>query len=421
MSRRAVRLTVAVLVGFALLTTASASAYSPEALARFDEARAAFDAQDYSRARALYEQALAAGIEGPAVHYNIGSAAYLAGNLPRAERAFREVARTPSMAALAYYNLGLLAQDRNDEREARQWFERAVQDSPNGRLTVLATQRLAELPEAHAPGSWSYYSRGGVGYDDNVSLRSSSIESAPTGAADSYAELIVAGSYSLGAWRFDTGGALLEYLDLNEYSQSAFSLGAARGFRWDEWYFELGASGSQQSLGGEAYEQDLALGVQAVRTFYGGSRFRALLRATSVAGEAAFTGLTGERTELGLYYDKIWRAWSFGAHTRAEINESEDPIFTSRWVQLGAEARYAWSPTWEFMATAALRRIRHAAQPGTLDGWDDNRATLQVGVTRALWRRARLFVRGEHQRSDSPVAGYDYRRNWMAASVETWR
>jgi hypothetical protein len=30
-------------------------------------------------------------------------------------------------------------------------------------------------------------------------------------------------------------------------------------------------------------------------------------------------------------------------------------------------------------------------------------------------------VRGEFQRSDSPVAGYDYRRNWVAASIETWR
>jgi tetratricopeptide (TPR) repeat protein len=420
-SRHAVRVAFVILFCFALLASARAGAHTAEAMTRFTEARAAFEAEDYSRARALYEQALAAGMEGPAIHYNIGAAAYLAGNLPRAESAFREVARTPSMAALAYYNLGIVAQDRNDEREARQWFERAFQDSPNERLTVLASQRLAELPEARAPGAWSYYSRGGVGYDDNVSLRSNSIESAPTGDADSYAELIFAGSYSFGGWRVDTGAAMLEYLDLEEYGQSVFSLGAARGFRWDDWYFELGAFGSQLSLGGEAYEQDLGAGLQAVRTFFGGSRLRALLRATSVAGKDAFTGLTGDRAELGLYYEKVLRKWSLGAHTRAELNESEDPIFATRWVQLGAEARYAWSPFWEVTAIAALRRIRHAAQPEVPGGWDDNRATLQLGVTRTLWRRARLFVRGELQRSDSPVAGYDYERNWVAASVEMWR
>ena len=63
----------------------------------------------------------------------------------------------------------------------------------------------------------------------------------------------------------------------------------------------------------------------------------------------------------------------------------------------------------------------HPAQSETLNGWDDNRATVQVGVTRALWKRAQLFVRYEHERNDSPVAGYDYDRNWVAASVETWR
>lgn len=421
MNRQGVRFAVVVFLGCALLSAARAWAYSAQATAHFAEARAAFEAENYSKARALFEMALAEGMQGPAIHYNIGAAAYLGGDLPRAESAFREVARTPAMAALAYYNLGLVAQDRHDAREARDWFERAIKDSPNERLTELASQRLAELPETRAPGLWTYYTRGGAGYDDNVSLRSSSIEGSPSGDADAYAELIFAGSYSFGAWRIDTGAATLEYLDLDEYSQSALSLGAARGFRWDNWYFELGAYGSQLSLGGEVYERDIAAGLQAMRTFYGGSRLRALLRATSVEGKSAFAGLTGDRTELGLYYEKFWRAWSFGAHTRAELNESEDPIFSSRWVQLGGEARYAFSPTWEFLVSAALRRIRHAAQSETLGGWDDNRATLQVGVMRTLWKRARLFVRGEHQRSDSPVAGYDYDRSWIAASVETWR
>jgi tetratricopeptide (TPR) repeat protein len=421
MDLQGARFAVVLLLGCALLAGSRAWAYSAQAEADFNDARAAFEAEDYSRARAMFERALAEGMEGPAIHYNIGAAAYLGGDLPRAERAFREVARTPTMAALAYYNLGLVAQDSHDYREARRWFERAIRHSSNERITELASQRLAELPEARTPGVWSYYSRGGLGYDDNVALRSSSIDGAASGNADAYAELILGGSYSFGAWRVDTGAATLEYLDMDEYSQSAFSLGAARGLRWDDWYFELGAYGSQLSLGGEVYERDVAAGVQAMRSFDGGSRLRAQLRATSVQGNADFDGLSGERAELGVYYEKFWRAWSFGAHSRAELNRSEDPIFESSWIQLGGEARYAWSPAWELLASAALRRIRHAAQSETVAGWDDDRATLQLGVMRSLWKRARLFVRAEHQRSDSPVAGYDYDRNWIAASVEMWR
>jgi tetratricopeptide (TPR) repeat protein len=400
---------------------ANGHASTPEALARFTEAQAAFEAEDFSRARALFEQAQAYGMDGPAIHYDIGAASFLGGDLPRAEREFREVANTPSMAALAYYNLGLVAVERRDEREARDWFERAVQDSPNQRLTELASRRLAELPEQRAPGSFNYYTRGGIGYDDNVALRSSSIESAASGDADSYGELIFAGSYSFDAWRIDTAAAALEYMKQDQYSQSSFSLGASRGWRLENWYFELGAYGAQLSLGGEVFERNVAAALQASRAFYGGSRLRAQVRAASVKGQGDFAGLTGRRTELGLYFDKSWRAWNFGAHTRAELDGSEDPIFETRWFQVGGEARYAWSPLWGVMAAAALRRISHAAQGDTLAGWNDNRATLQLGLTRALWKQAQLFVRIEHERNQSPVAGYDYDRNWVAASVETWK
>src|SRR6185295_1490323 len=53
---------------------ASTRAATPEALARFSEAQAAFEAEDFSRARALFEQAQAYGMDGPAIHYDIGAA-----------------------------------------------------------------------------------------------------------------------------------------------------------------------------------------------------------------------------------------------------------------------------------------------------------------------------------------------------------
>jgi tetratricopeptide (TPR) repeat protein len=413
---------IAILIGFASSGVPPAWAANADAMSRFSEAGAAFEAEDYSKSRALFEQALAAGIEGPAIHYNIGAAAYLGGDLPRAERAFREVARTSEMAALAHYNLGLVALDRRDEREAREWFNRAIHDDvPDERLKALVLSQLAELPEPRARGAWSYYTRGGYGHDDNVALRSSSLPSSATGDEDSYGELVFAGSYSIGNWRMDTAGGTTEYMNLDEFSQSAYSLGAARGFRSDNWYFELGAYGSQFSLGGEVFERNFAAAALATRFFSGGSRLRAQLRAASVTGKGEFTGMTGERTELGLYYDKHWREWNFGVHSRGEINDSEDPFYAGSWLQLGAEARYAWSPTWGFIAGAAVRRTSHRAQLTTVNGWDDDRTTLQFGATRVLWRQAQLFVRYEHERNDSPVAGYHYDRNRICASVEFWR
>jgi hypothetical protein len=116
-------------------------------------------------------------------------------------------------------------------------------------------------------------------------------------------------------------------------------------------------------------------------------------------------------------YDWSWQSWSFVAQTRAEFNDSEDEIFASRWVELGAEARYALSPRWGFSGGIALRRTRH---PGE-DPRDDRRATYRIGATRTLWKQAQLFVRYEHEHNQSPIDAYAYDRNWVAASIEFWR
>jgi predicted porin len=238
---------------------------------------------------------------------------------------------------------------------------------------------------------------------------------------DSYGELVLAASYNFGQWRVDTSGALLEYMSHSEFSQSIFSLGGARGFTFGNWYFEVGASGAQLSLGGDVFERDTAASALVSRMFYDGSQLRAQFRSSRVDGKSDFIGLTGDRQEYGLYYDRSWRSWTFGVHTRAERNDTQDPIFASRWTQFGVDARYAWSPMWGFAAYAALRSISHPQQSETLAAWDDKRATLQLGVTRALWKQTQIFLRVEHERNDSPVAGYDYDRNWIAASIENWR
>ena len=412
----------AIAAGLLLSGSATVGATSADALARYSEASAAFQAQDFSKASALFQQALAAGLDGPAVHYNIGAAAYLGGDLPRAEHEFREVAQTPTMTALAHYNLGLVALQRGDEREARQWFERTVQqDTPDERLQVLASRRLAELPESRAWGAWSYYSRGGIGYDDNVALRSGSIDSSATGGKDAYGEAVFAGSYSFGNWRIDTSGSALEYQKLKDFSQTSLSLGLARGLRLDNWYFELGAYGSRYTLGGKVFERDVSGAAQVTRLFSGDRRLRAQVRSAKVDGQGAFTGLNGSRTEYGLFFDQSLRSWNFVAFSRAEVNDTEDAIFTDRWLELGAEARYALSPLWEFMASAAARRIRHATQSTDLPAWSDRRTTLQLGATRALWKQAQLLVRYELENNGSPVAGYDYDRSRVSASLEVWR
>jgi tetratricopeptide (TPR) repeat protein len=421
-ARAELRFGAAVLLGLAWLGGAPASAASADAQARFTEARSAFDAADFPRALVLFEQALALGLEGPAIHYNIGVAAYRSGHLARAESAFREVARTPAMATLAHYNLGLVALQRQDEKAARAEFTRVAAESTDERLTALASRQLEKLPApVAAVDPWSWYGRGGAGYDDNVALRSESIDGTGSGQGDAFAELLASGSRAIGErWRVDAAAGLLQYADLDHYDQSAFSLGGVGGFALGQWHLEAGAYVTRLALGGTVYERSLAATAQATRQFARGSQLRAQLRATSVDGEDEFAGLSGSRTELGLRYDWGWRAWSFGTHARGEYNDSDDAWFASRWYEVGARASWPLNPRWTLLAEGALRQTRHPAPEPGVPGWEDRRITLQAGATRLLWQQVQLFVRYEYEDNTSDAEGYDYGRNWVAASIEYW-
>lgn len=396
-------------------------AATAEAQASFAQGRAAFERSDFASAQSFYEQALTLGMDGPAVHYNIGVAAYRSGDLHRAEQAFREVSRTPAMAALAHYNLGLIALARNDNPTARQHFERVRATSSDARLTSLATRQLGELPAPPRPFAWSFYGRSGAGIDDNVALRSDSVDSAGSGEDDAFAELLLAASLDIGThWRADAGAALLNYADLDEFDQGAFSLGLAREIPLSSWEIEPVVVANQLTLGGDVYERSAALGASATRRFAGGRTFRAQLRATSVNGEGDFSGLSGSRYELGARYDWSWQAWEFAFHLRGEDNDAEGELFATRWNELGATAQYAISPRWSLLAGSTLRRTHHPAVPELEDARNDRRSTLRIGAMGKYWRFAQLFVRVEHERNDSPDDFYDYDRNWIAASLEAW-
>jgi hypothetical protein len=120
-------------------------------------------------------------------------------------------------------------------------------------------------------------------------------------------------------------------------------------------------------------------------------------------------------------FDWHWEAWTFSTQTRGELNDSEDDAFASRWIEIGAQAQWAWSPRWTFTAGGTWRETHHPAQEASPDAWNDRRSTIRLGVINKWWKQAQVFVRYEHERNASPLDAYEYNRNWIAASIEYWR
>ena len=232
----------------------------------------------------------------------------------------------------------------------------ATNDSPRSRRDVSRNyRRRRHRSTGHCT------TRGGAGYDDNVALRSESIDGSASGEDDAFGDCWPSASVAFGHnWHVDAAAAVLDYIDLDEFDQGVLSLGARRGFTLDAWYLELGAYGTQLSLGHDVFERSATAEAPRQRAAsVAEACCRAQLRATAVDGEGDFTGLSGARAELGVNYDWSWQAWSFGAYTRAELNDSEDDVFASRWVELGGQAQ------WSHVTALDVLGGRHAASHAT--------------------------------------------------------
>ncbi len=410
---------LALLVSAGLLSV-PAGAQTGDAQALFAAGRASFEAQDFAGALARFEQALAAGLTGPAVHYNIGVAAYRLGRLDRAEQAFHEVARTPAMAPLANYNLGLVALRRADRSAARRWFTLAA-GSGDERLATLAARQLENLPapapELAAARAWSAFARAGLGADDNVALRSDSIDAPASGTRDEFAELQLAASVPFAShWRADAAAALIDYFSLDDFDQAALSLGARRAIPLGAWQADAGLQAVHLTLDGEAFEQSVALVLQGTRAFGDNQWLNLRYRGASVDGRGAFEGITGDRHELTLRFDWHRAGWNVATRLQLEDSDCEDETFDSRWTELGVSVQRAFSRRWTFGADAALRRTHRADADST-----ERRSFVAVFAATPLGARAQLAARYEHQRNSAEDPLFDYDGNRLSVAVELWR
>ncbi len=119
----------------------------------FSDGQAAFANGEYIAAVEHFATALAAEPDnkGP-LAYNLGVAAYRAGDYERAEEAFLVASTDPDFVVTSLYNLGLVDRKRGRFADARIWFKQVARH-PNAerKLRRLADKAIDSLPQAAAP------------------------------------------------------------------------------------------------------------------------------------------------------------------------------------------------------------------------------------------------------------------------------
>jgi len=398
----------------AFLAPVIASAHTPEALRQFEAGKQAVAAQDFASALDAFEAAAAAGMSGPAVHFNIGVCAYRLGRWSRATSAFREVAHTQQMAALAHYNLGLVSLGAGKRDEAARWFAQAERETADEGLRSLATRQLAQLPRP-PERNWVAFGSLAAGYDDNVALVSGGDVLGVSGTDDTFGELQVAATGPLvGPWRFDGGIVLLDYQDLDSFDQLTANAGARYRLPLGDWTGEAGLQLEYATLDSEGFQSKRMLLLQATRPLTGEWRLRVRYRFSDIDGLDGFQGLDGSRHELGIR--GLWHrdTWDVRLEYRFDTSDYEDESLSFSRHQLTADVTRDLDENWRVQSGLSLDRSRY---DDPANG-SEERFELALSVSRNLNDTWRVVVRYAYADNSADLPEFNYQRNLVSAGVE---
>jgi tetratricopeptide (TPR) repeat protein len=398
----------------AFLAPQFAHARSAESLQQFEIGKQAVAANDFATALDAFEAAAAAGMTGPAVHFNIGVCAYRLGRWSRAASAFREVARTPEMAPLAHYNLGLVALGGGKLDEAARWFAQAERETSDEGLRSLATRQLAQLPRP-PERNWVAFGSFAAGYDDNVALVSGGDVLGVSGTDDTFGELQIAAAGPLvGPWRFDGSIVLLDYQDLDSFDQITANGGARYRLPLGNWTGEAGLQLSYSTLDSEGFESKRMLLLQASRALSEEWRLRARYRFSDIDGLDGFQGLDGYRHELGIR--GVWHrdSWDVSLEYRFDSSDYDDESLSFSRHQLGVDVQRELAEYWTVQAGLSFDRSRYdVAASGS-----EERFELTLAASRSLNDTWRVVVRYAYADNQADLPEFNYQRNLVSAGVE---
>lgn len=399
----------------------------------FDQGLKAFRAKDYAAALQTFLQARRAGMDTPALRYNLGVVYYRLKRYPEAEQEFGALARDPAWAPVAHYNLGLTAQRLGRSEQAATHFERAYRTSTDPKLRTLAESALARLGRTQR--STSVAASLALGYDSNAVLAPEAEIVGLSEDSDGFLEVLGALNHRLtgtSARGLSLHGGVVarDYLEIDEFDQIAARVGISRDTDTGSWQTGAGGYIDLVYVDGERFERAGTLELQVRRRLGGGRDVRGRYQFSNIEGGSGFEFLDGSQHRLTLDAGVRLQRAGLRAGYQLELNDRADLV-------RGAEF-YSYSPTrhtifgradwptargWRMSARGEYR-YSHYDDPNRIDGGvrltrEEDRYIAALRADRPLTGPWRLFLDYSYSRNDSNLPVYEYARHQLMTGIET--
>ncbi len=251
--------------------------------APFQQGKISFKKGEYGHALDLFKQARAQGLNKPSLFYNIGVCAYKLEFYSEAEEAFLLTSRFPKMAALAYYNLGVVAEKQDDTEAALSWLKKSIVTAgqKDDKIRLLAQTALSRIQiKQGLIEHWTSYAAVGYGYDDNVSMTEGDdlllTSEEEDGFTDYFAFVrspFLGNAVSEGPF-LQASISARDYSELNEYDVGSLNLAGKYRKKIGEYRLEGGMAYNYIMWDDSTYSQSPILSLQLKRPFGEGSSWR---------------------------------------------------------------------------------------------------------------------------------------------------
>ncbi|RMH14971.1 MAG: hypothetical protein D6698_11875 [Gammaproteobacteria bacterium] len=438
-----------VMFAFLSLCVVPAQAGDPAAMQAFNQAITDFQNKDFEQAISGFRQAESMGLEVPALHQNLGASYYNLGQYGQAATEFSKLTEYPAMAALGYYNLGLVSKAQHHTREAEKWFRKVLETTQSDKLRRLAERQLGQKSSRHRPlstGSNKWFSMvfASVGYDDNLTLENDTLIN-KTAKSGMVSKLF---AYTRGPLMGTTSDGLLfkgsAFSKLNS-GQSQINIGDYRvGLFYDTplagWDNEFGVALNHTTLGGNSFQDKVGVSWQGDHRF--SRQFKLDLRAQyrNVNAASKYRQLNGSEEKFRIGGKWNGQANQFKLYYELTLNSRDDKRGTD--VTTGLPFFFSASPTrhrikglyeidvterTSLEASAEYRLSSYNddnieilnTTPATNQtiGREDTRWIATLGLNYDYSRSTKLSLEYEYGNNDSNIDRFTYNHNVLMGRV----
>jgi tetratricopeptide (TPR) repeat protein len=426
---------VAAIFLLGVVTPRPAAAAADGGAQAFEQGVQAFRAGDFPAALQGFLDARRDGLDTPGLHYDLGATYYKLQRYPEAEGEFQGLANDPEWAALALYNLGLIAQRSGREQQALEYFGRARDTATDGNLRALAGTALARLAGSlpPPPPRTSLAASLAGGYDSNVALTQDITAAGISHQADSFVEALasvshrISGDATRGAYAY-AGLLVRRYRDLTAFDMTGLRAGSS--YETDSGRLQTSAGGYLETayVGGGRFAETAAVDAQARRRLDAGGDLRGRYQFGLIRGGGGYEYLDGWEQRLTADAGFALAPWFVRVGYELELNNRRD-------LQQGTDFSSASPTRQSLFATAALGnyagwqtdargeyRFSRYNDPNVVSGAavtrKDDRFGFALRTSRRLSGLWRAFVDYSYYRNQSNLDIYDYNRYQAMIGIE---